>query len=98
MPLILHAGVVADVPLRDTAPAAAVDGTGILIDVVAMQPTLVREPFHRAGWIYEGKYDWRPSDCASAHHRSAVAAGGELHCAPARVAFAALATEAGLAG
>jgi bifunctional non-homologous end joining protein LigD len=25
-----------------------------------MQPTLVREPFHRPGWIYEEKYDgWR---------------------------------------
>src|SRR5262249_19242255 len=25
-----------------------------------MQPTLVREPFHRSGWIYEEKYDgWR---------------------------------------
>jgi ATP-dependent DNA ligase len=25
-----------------------------------MQPTLVREPFHRPGWIYEEKVDgWR---------------------------------------
>jgi hypothetical protein len=25
-----------------------------------MQPTLVRKPFHRPGWIYEEKYDgWR---------------------------------------
>lgn len=25
-----------------------------------MHPTLVREPFHRAGWVYEGKDDgWR---------------------------------------
>jgi ATP-dependent DNA ligase len=25
-----------------------------------MQPTLVREPFHRAGWIFEEKLDgWR---------------------------------------
>lgn len=22
-----------------------------------MQPTLVREPFHRDGWVYEEKYD-----------------------------------------
>jgi len=25
---------------------------------VPMQPTLVREPFHRSGWVYEEKYDW----------------------------------------
>ena len=25
-----------------------------------MHPTLVREPFHRDGWVYEEKYDgWR---------------------------------------
>jgi hypothetical protein len=25
-----------------------------------MQPSLVREPFHRPGWVYEEKYDgWR---------------------------------------
>ena len=28
--------------------------------VIPMQPTLVRQPFHRPGWIYEDKYDgWR---------------------------------------
>jgi bifunctional non-homologous end joining protein LigD len=28
--------------------------------MVPMQPTLVREPFHRPGWVYEEKYDgWR---------------------------------------
>jgi len=28
--------------------------------LVPMQPTLVRQPFHRAGWIWEEKYDgWR---------------------------------------
>ena len=27
---------------------------------VAMHPTLVREPFHRDGWVYEEKVDgWR---------------------------------------
>jgi hypothetical protein len=31
-----------------------------LTAVVPMHPTLVREPFHRDGWIYEEKYDgWR---------------------------------------
>ena len=28
-----------------------------------MHPTLVPEPFHRAGWVYEEKYDgWRMID------------------------------------
>ena len=28
--------------------------------VAVRQPTLVREPFHRQGWVYEEKYDgWR---------------------------------------
>jgi bifunctional non-homologous end joining protein LigD len=37
-----------------------VDGAGILNAVVPMQPTLIREPFHRDGWIYEEKFDgWR---------------------------------------
>jgi hypothetical protein len=28
--------------------------------IAVMQPTLVREPFHREGWVYEEKYDgWR---------------------------------------
>jgi hypothetical protein len=25
--------------------------------VTSMQPTLVREPFHRPAWVYEEKYD-----------------------------------------
>jgi hypothetical protein len=36
------------------------DGRAILAPVFAvapMQPTLVREPFHRTGWVYEEKYD-----------------------------------------
>jgi hypothetical protein len=33
---------------------------GVLDVVVPMAPTLVREPFHRDGWVYEGKVDgWR---------------------------------------
>jgi bifunctional non-homologous end joining protein LigD len=32
----------------------------VVRSIVAMQPTLVREPFHRPGWVYEEKYDgWR---------------------------------------
>ncbi len=32
----------------------------VLPFVTPMQPTLVREPFHRDGWVYEEKYDgWR---------------------------------------
>ena len=37
-----------------------------------MAPTLVREPFHRPGWIYEGKVDgwsaphWPPREVAAA--------------------------------
>jgi ATP-dependent DNA ligase len=28
--------------------------------VTLMQPTLIAKPFHRAGWIWEEKYDgWR---------------------------------------
>src|SRR5229473_2758920 len=28
--------------------------------VTLMQPTLIAKPFHRAGWVYEEKYDgWR---------------------------------------
>ena len=31
-----------------------------LPDITLMQPTLVAQPFHRAGWVYEEKYDgWR---------------------------------------
>jgi bifunctional non-homologous end joining protein LigD len=33
---------------------------GVLDVVVPMAPTLVREPFHRDGWVYEEKVDgWR---------------------------------------
>jgi ATP-dependent DNA ligase len=33
---------------------------GVLDVVVPMAPTLVREPFHRDGWVYEEKIDgWR---------------------------------------
>ncbi len=32
----------------------------VLPFVTPMQPALVRKPFHRAGWVYEEKYDgWR---------------------------------------
>jgi len=32
----------------------------VLHTIVPMQPELVREPFHRDGWVYEEKYDgWR---------------------------------------
>ena len=31
-----------------------------IVHYVPMAPTLVREPFHRPGWIYEEKVDgWR---------------------------------------
>jgi len=31
-----------------------------VLAIAPMHPTLVREPFHRDGWIYEEKYDgWR---------------------------------------
>jgi hypothetical protein len=32
----------------------------VTLPIKPMQPTLVRESFHRPGWIYEEKYDgWR---------------------------------------
>jgi hypothetical protein len=32
----------------------------MLLDYTPMAPTLVREPFHRDGWVYEEKVDgWR---------------------------------------
>jgi ATP-dependent DNA ligase len=39
---------------RDTTPTSRVAA------VSPMHPTVVREPFHRDGWVYEEKYDgWR---------------------------------------
>jgi hypothetical protein len=31
--------------------------TRVISRVTSMQPALVREPFHRPGWVFEEKYD-----------------------------------------
>jgi hypothetical protein len=46
-----------------------------------MQPTLVAKPFHRAGWIYEEKYDgWRM--VAQARYREGERGFQEGHQTP----------------
>ena len=41
-------------------PGGAASGIQVLSDYTPMAPTLVREPFHHDGWIYEEKVDgWR---------------------------------------
>jgi ATP-dependent DNA ligase len=43
-------------------------------------PTLVREPFHRDGWVYEEKYDgWRILAYKEGEHVRLVSRNGREH-------------------
>ena len=45
--------------------------TGSVPSIDLMHPTLVAQPFHREGWVYEEKYDgWR---MIAYKHNAAVA-------------------------
>jgi bifunctional non-homologous end joining protein LigD len=47
-----------------------------------MHPTLVREPFHRDGWVYEEKYDgWRLLVLKDGQHVRLVSRNGRDHTA-----------------
>jgi bifunctional non-homologous end joining protein LigD len=51
-----------------------------LHSLVPMQPTLVRAPFHRPGWIYEEKYDgWRMLAFKDREHVRLVSRQGVDH-------------------
>src|SRR5690349_2803656 len=45
-----------------------------------MHPTLVREPFHRDGWVYEEKYDgWRMLAFVDGEHVRLISRNGRDH-------------------
>src|SRR5437879_6107694 len=47
-----------------------------------MHPTLVREPFHREGWVYDEKYDgWRIVAYKNGKHVRLISRNGRDHTA-----------------
>src|SRR5436305_359409 len=60
--------------------------TTVLSEVVPMQPTLARAPFHRSGWVYERKEDVRAcalDECRGLGVRARTHAGTRLPRRPA---------------
>ncbi len=52
----------------------------ILPAIASMHPTLVREPFHRAGWVFEEKVDgWRMLAYKHGSHVRLVSRNGVDH-------------------
>jgi len=63
-----------------SAVGCRLQSSAVIRQYLPMAPTLVREPFHRAGWIYEEKVDgWRMLACKEGARVRLVSRNGVDH-------------------